>query len=65
MRTSTTREYEVGTLVVDILDHKQHKLIWRSTGKDRVKSKKDPEAVTRGINEAISAIMKDFPVVSQ
>jgi hypothetical protein len=65
MRTSTTREYEVGTLVVDILDPKEYKLIWRSTGKDRLKSKKDPEAVTRGINEAISAIMKDFPVAVQ
>jgi hypothetical protein len=63
MRTSTTREYEVGTLVVDILDPKEYKLVWRGTGKDRLKSKKDPEAVTRGINEAISAIMKDFPVV--
>lgn len=65
MRTSTTREYEVGTLVVDILDPREHKLIWRSTGKDRLKSKKDPEAVTKGINEAVSAIMKDFPVVIQ
>jgi len=65
VRTSTTREYEVGTLVVDILDPKEYKLIWRSTGKDRLKSKKDPEAVTKGINEAITAIMKDFPVAAQ
>lgn len=65
MQTPTAREYEMGTLVVDILDPKQHKLIWRSTGKDYLKSKKDPEAVTEGINKAITAIMKDFPAVTQ
>ena len=65
MQTPTAREYETGTLVVDILDPKQHKLIWRSTGKDQLSSKKDPEAVTEGINKAITAIMKDFPAVTQ
>jgi len=65
MRTTTAREYEEGTLIVDILDHKQRKLIWRSTGKDRIGSNKDPETVTKNINEAIKTIMKDFPAVMQ
>lgn len=61
MRTTTAREYEEGTLIVDILDPKQHKLIWRGTGSDRLKNNKDPEAVTKRINDAITAIMNDFP----
>jgi len=63
MRTTTTREYEVGTLIIDILDPKQHKLIWRGTGSDRVSAKQDPESLTIGINSAVAAIMKDFPAV--
>ncbi len=65
MRTTTAREYEVGTLVIDVLDPVQHKLIWRSTGQDRIGKNKKPEEVTRGINEAVRAIMKDFPVVKK
>ena len=65
VRTTTAREYEVGTLVIDVLDPVQHKLIWRGTGQDRIGKNKKPEAVTKGINEAVTAIMKDFPVVKK
>ncbi len=65
VRTTTAREYEVGTLVIDVLDPVAHKLIWRGTGQDRIGKKKQPEQVTKGINEAVTAIMKDFPVVKK
>lgn len=61
MKTVTTREFEVGTLIVDILDPAGHKLIWRGTGKDRIRGTGDPEKITRGINEAVTAIMESFP----
>jgi Domain of unknown function (DUF4136) len=61
MRTTATREYEEGTLVVDILDPAQHKLMWRGTGKNRLGKKDDPEAVTQRINRAIAEILADFP----
>lgn len=61
MRTSTIREYEVGTLIVDILDPVQHKLVWRGSGSDRLSSDADPEKATTRINEAVAAILKDFP----
>ncbi len=61
MPTVRTYEYEVGTLIIDILDPDQHKLIWRGTGEDRLKGNKKPEEVTKGIDEAVAAIMKDFP----
>ncbi len=61
MRTVTTREYEVGTLIIDILDPAGHKLIWRGIGKDRIRGTGDPEKITRGINDAVDAIMKTFP----
>lgn len=61
MRTSTAREYEVGTLIVDILDPVEHKLIWRGSGSKMVSSESDPEKITKKINEAVGAILKDFP----
>ncbi len=60
---TVVREYEEGTLIVDILDPKQHKLIWRGVGKERLDTKSSPEAVTKGINKAVTAILKDFPAV--
>lgn len=61
MRSSTVREYEVGTLIVDILDPAQHKLVWRGSGSDRLSSDANPEKATARINEAVAAILKDFP----
>ncbi len=65
VRTTTTREYEVGTLIVDILDPSERKLIWRGSGTDRIGSNNSPEKVTKGINEAIAAIMASFPSLIQ
>ncbi|MEN8200221.1 MAG: DUF4136 domain-containing protein [Thermodesulfobacteriota bacterium] len=60
---TTVREYEVGTLIIDVLDPVRHKLIWRGTGSDRLSSTSDPVKITREINAAVSAILKDFPPV--
>ncbi len=60
MRSTTAYEYEVGTLIIDILDPNQHKLIWRGTGEDRISGNKNPEELEKGINGAVTAIMKDF-----
>ena len=61
MRTSTAREYEVGTLIIDILDPAAHKLIWRGSGSKMISGKSNSEKITKKINEAVSAILKDFP----
>ncbi len=65
LRTTTAREYEEGTIIVDVLDPGQHKLIWRGSGTDRIGSNNSPEKVTRNINEAVSAIMASFPARSR
>lgn len=65
MRTSTVREYEVGTLIIDILDPVKHKLIWRGSGSDRLSGETNPDQATRKINEAVTAILKDFPPVKK
>jgi hypothetical protein len=61
MRTSTVREYEVGSIIIDILDPQQHKLIWRGSGSKMLSGESNSEKTTQRINEAVSAILKDFP----
>lgn len=65
IRSTTVREYEVGTLIIDILDPVQHKLVWRGSGSDRLTNETDPEKTTIKINEAVAAILKDFPPTKQ
>ncbi len=66
LRRSTTPspvayEYEVGTLIIDILDPVEHKVIWRGSGQDQIIGKKNPDEVEKRLHEAVTAIMKDFP----
>ena len=63
MRTTTASEYEEGTLIVDILDPREHKLIWRGSGTERLEEKENPAAATQGINDAMDAILAGFPPV--
>jgi hypothetical protein len=58
--TYSTYDYQVGTLVVDVFDAKEKKLIWEGIGQgtisDNVKNR------DKNIPKAIAAIMKDYPV---
>lgn len=55
------REYEEGTLVIDIGDAKKDNLIWRGTGSRRVTRQPDPQETTRVVNQTVTEIMKQFP----
>lgn len=65
MRGSSTHtvvsEYDLGTLLIDILDPSQHKLIWRGTGQGVVQPDRTPTEITEGINDAVQAILEPFP----
>ena len=65
MRTTTVREYEVGSIIIDILDPVGHRLIWRGSGSKVLSGKSNPEKTTQKINEAVAAILKDFPPVKK
>ncbi len=54
-------EYEQGTLIIDVLDGKTHKLVWRGTGSDYVTEHKDPAELDKGIREAVEKILANFP----
>ncbi len=65
MRTSTAREYEVGSIIIDILDPIKHKLIWRGSGSKMLSRESNSEETTKRIDEAVTAILKDFPPVKK
>ncbi|MEE9606914.1 MAG: DUF4136 domain-containing protein [Myxococcota bacterium] len=55
------REYEEGTLVIDIADAREKELVWRGVGKGRLREQPTPEQTTRSVDDAVAAILKDFP----
>jgi hypothetical protein len=54
-------EYEEGTLIIDILNPVDHKLLWRGTGRDYIREMQTPEEITRNINEVVVKILAGFP----
>jgi hypothetical protein len=58
---TTVREYDVGTLMVDLVDNKTGKLIWRGTVADTVREQSTPEDRINTINQAIGTVMMNYP----
>lgn len=54
-------EYDVGTLIIDIVNTKTRQLMWRGTAQGEVKELKTPEEKKARIAEAVQSIMKNFP----
>ena len=57
--TTTTSEYLVGTLVVDIFDAKSKQLMYRGTAQDELSDKPDKNA--KKLAKASDKLFKDFP----
>lgn len=62
MQTQTmVREYEVGTLIIDLVDNKTAKLIWRGSAADTVRDKNTPEERVQTINQVVGSVMVNYP----
>ena len=61
--TTTTSEYLVGTLVVDIFDAKSKQLLFRGTAQDELSDK--PEKNQKKLAKASDKMFKDFPPGSE
>ena len=57
--TTTTSEFLVGTLVVDIFDAKSKQLLFRGTAQDEISDK--PEKNVKKVAKASDKMFKDFP----
>ena len=54
-------QYDEGTLVIDIIDMTEQKLIWRGIGSGAMKESPTVEERTENINNAVNKILAQFP----
>jgi len=57
----STYQYEEGSLILDFVDTKSKKLIWRGSLKAEVQNADTPEKIDTLINEAVKEILKKYP----
>ncbi len=58
---STTYQYKVGTLIIDIIDARQQRLVWRGAGERTVSEDQSPEKRTEVINTTVNEVLSRFP----
>jgi hypothetical protein len=62
MGTETyVRQYDEGTLILDVVDSRSQQLVWRGTGQAEVHQDTSPEQRTARIQEAVDKILAQFP----
>jgi hypothetical protein len=54
-------EYEVGTLLLDVIQAHPRELVWRGTAQSRVQDLSDPEQREARIREAVQRVFEKFP----
>jgi hypothetical protein len=55
------REYQTGTLIIDLIDAKSRELVWRGTGTDYIQKTATPEQREENIRAAVQRILGDYP----
>ena len=59
--TTRTYKYKKGTLIIDALNPKDKKIVWRGIATDILKSHNTPAERTAYIKKVVKDTMKDFP----
>ena len=61
--TTTVRKYNVATVVLDLWDAEQKRLVWRGTVSDTMSD--NPQKNSSKINTAAEKLFKDYPPVTE
>jgi len=59
--TETTKTVQLGTLVLDVIDARTNRLIWRGTAQGKVEENATPEKRDRNIRRVARKIVSEFP----
>ncbi len=54
-------EWDEGTLIIDLIDTRENKLVWRGSGSDTVSGQRSPEDAQRAFDDAAAKILGSFP----
>lgn len=57
----TIAEYEKGTIIIDIVDPKRQKLIWRGSGSGRLAEDQPEQTTLRNLNRSVTKVLEPFP----
>ena len=55
------REYEQGTLILDLVDASRNELVWRGTAQSEIRSDMSPQDREARIDEAVRTILAQYP----
>lgn len=58
---TSVSQYDVGTLVIDFIDPKNSRLLWRGSGTERLSFTPTPEKNIAFANKLVAAILAQFP----
>jgi hypothetical protein len=60
--TSTyVREYDVGTLIIDLVQAETQQLVWRGSGQARLHERSTPAERDQRVRDVVAAILNEFP----
>lgn len=59
--TTRTHEYEDGSLVLEVFDVKENRVVWHGTANDRLSTGYSQEEKSEYLKKVISELFKDFP----
>ena len=54
-------QYDEGTLIIDVVDNRSRKLVWRGSTSARVREDETPAKRTERTQAAVDAILAEFP----
>ena len=55
------RNYDEGTLILDVIDPKTERLVWRGSAQAQVQDRSTPERREKRVRDAVHAILARFP----
>jgi len=58
---SVAKEYQSGTLIIDIIDPASNQLIWRGLASKKIPSTTSPEKLDELVNVVVEGILKQYP----
>ena len=61
MASTSSYDYREGTIVIDALNPKTKKIVWRGIGTKELSQKNTPQEKTQAITRVIDKIMEKFP----
>ena len=55
------QEYEEGTIIIDVVDPENRRLIWRGSGSGRIAEEQPEQTALKKLNSSVTKILDPFP----